>query len=206
MWYLVPRLGIEPVPLHWEYRVSAIVSPENPGVTISNQEKSKYWETIQGKLESWYFIYSHNQNRLGTLPEENSSRCLEMDPGPAFSVGRGGREFRKLLSPVLSDFIFALFLKTRDLVAQEIRMHIPPGLFQRTINCQFFAKASWEKTTILKNCLNNMWFLHPFRSALSARIFLRRWKYLMSVQSKTRETVEHLQSKAECAFLFFWLL
>lgn len=45
------------------------------------------------------------------LFRENSSRCLEMDPGPAFSVGRGGREFRKLLSPVLSDFIFAFVFK-----------------------------------------------------------------------------------------------
>ena len=68
MWYLVPWPGIKSGPSALGVQsLSHCITREIPGVTISNQEKNKDWETIQGKLESWYFIYSCNQNRLGTL-------------------------------------------------------------------------------------------------------------------------------------------
>ena len=116
MWYLVPWPGIESGPsASGVQSLSHCITREIPGVTISNQEKNKDWETIQGKLESWHFYIPVIKTGLG-LFRENSSCCLEMDPWPAFSVGRGGREFRKPLAPVFSDFIFTLFLKTRDLI------------------------------------------------------------------------------------------
>lgn len=57
--------------------------------TISNWGKYRNLETIQGRLESWYFTYSCNCSKLRTVFKGNFSPCLEMDPRSTFHVARG---------------------------------------------------------------------------------------------------------------------
>ena len=109
-----PDQGSNMVPLHWEYRVSAIVSPEKSQELLFQIRK----RVKIGKLfrENWgadTLYIPVIKTGLG-LFRENSSCCLEREPWPAFSGQRWQGIQKATLSIVLKLHVCFVFKDQRS--------------------------------------------------------------------------------------------
>lgn len=143
-------------------------------VTISDQEKYRNLETIQGKLGSWYFTYSCYWNRLRTISKVHFSPCLEIHSRSTFHVVGGVVDNLKCqplqFSQIAWTISFSLPLGHRSNLLRKSK-YLPTRLFPKNDQLPEFYQSQLERKNILKNSLNNISFIYPCRLVLSNRTF-----------------------------------
>lgn len=117
-------------------------------VTISNREKYRNLETIQGRPGSWYFTYScycsrqaqdYFQRQFLTLPRDGPSVHFPHDQGVAGNL-EGQPHQCSQISWAIS-FLFFFFWGYRSNLLRKSK-YLPTRLFPKSIACPNFTKAS----------------------------------------------------------------